>query len=114
MDQLFGRPSAALSYQDLSAIWILQPEPGATVRKPVVVSGQACTFEANVAWQVLRGSTVVKSGRTTAGQACPVRGPWSVTLKGLSAGPYTFRAFELSPKGDGSYEGLDTTSFTVP
>lgn len=113
VDQLFSRPSAALSYQDLSAIWILQPEPGATVRNPVVVSGQACTFEANVAWQILRGATVVRSGHSTASQACPARSPWSVTLKTLPPGAYTFRAFELSAKGDGSYDGLDITTFTV-
>jgi hypothetical protein len=112
-DATFHRPPASLSYQDLSAIWILQPDPGATVRSPVVVSGQACTFEANVGWQVLRGTAVVKSGNTTASQACPVRSPWSVTVRGLPAGAYTFRAFELSAKGDGSYEGLDRTSFTI-
>jgi Immunoglobulin-like domain of bacterial spore germination/Sporulation and spore germination len=109
----FVRPSAAMSYVDLSAIWILQPEPGATVRDPVVVSGQACTFEANVAWQVLRGATVVRSGQTTSKLGCPVRSAWSVTVKGLPAGSYTFRAFEISAKGDGSYEGLDTLPFTV-
>lgn len=113
VDATFRRPPANESYLDLAAIWILQPEPGSTLRGPVVLSGQACTFEANVAWQVVSGATVVRSGHTTAGQACPVRSNWSVTVKGLPAGSYTFRAFELSPKDGTSYQGLDTTTFTV-
>jgi Immunoglobulin-like domain of bacterial spore germination len=114
---LFHRPPSAESYVDLAAIWILQPADGATVPGPVTFSGQACTFEANVAWQVLSGpvgsTTVVRSGRTTATSGCPQRGTWSVKVAGLPAGAYTFRAYELSAKGDGSYEGLDSTTFIV-
>jgi Immunoglobulin-like domain of bacterial spore germination len=114
---LFHRPPSDQSYQDLSAIWILQPAPGATVQSPVTFSGQACTFEANLAWQVLSGpvgsTTLVRSGRTTATSGCPQRGTWSVKVAGLPAGAYTFRAYELSAKGDGSYEGLDSTTFIV-
>jgi hypothetical protein len=113
VDQTFHRPPTSQSYLDLAAIWILQPEPGSTVGRVVTFAGQACTFEANVAWQVVRGSQVVQSGHTTAGQACPVRSPWSVTVKGLAPGSYTFRAYELSPKDGTSYEGLDLTNFTV-
>lgn len=112
-DRTFHRPAADLSYQDLAAIWVLKPEPGSTVSGTVVVSGQACTFEANVAWQVLRGSAVVRSGHTTARGACPVRSAWTVAVRGLSPGSYTFRAFELSAKDGTSYDGLDTTTFTV-
>lgn len=114
---LFRRPPTAESYVDLAAIWVLLPGDGATVHGPVTFSGQACTFEANVAWQVLSGpvgsTTVVRSGRTTATSGCPQRGTWSVQVAGLPAGAYTFRAYELSAKGDGSYEGLDTTTFIV-
>jgi hypothetical protein len=112
-DQVFHRPPAALTYEDLSNIWILSPEDGAAAKSSVVVSGQACTFEAAVAWQLLRGSTVVSSGHTQTAQACPVRGPWSVALRSLAPGSYTFRAYALSPKDGTSYEGLDTISFTV-
>jgi Immunoglobulin-like domain of bacterial spore germination len=112
-DQVFHRPSAALTYEDLSAIWVLSPDDGAVVKSSLVVSGQACTFEAALAWQLLRGSTVVSSGHTQTAQACPVRGSWSVPLRGLAAGDYTFRAYAYSPKDGRSYEGLDTTSFTV-
>jgi hypothetical protein len=117
VDQTFHRPPAALAYQDLAAIWVLAPSQGATVHGTVTFSGQACTFEANVAWQVLPGPSgsgaVVRSGRTTASSGCPQRGTWSVTVAGLPPGTYTFRAYELSAKGDGSYEGLDTTTFVV-
>ena len=113
---LFHRPPTGLAYLDLSAIWVLQPEAGSTEHSTVTVSGQACTFEANVAWQLRAGGAtgqVVRSGRTLATGGCPIRGAWRVILKGLPPGGYTFRAFELSAKGDGSYEGLDTTSFVV-
>lgn len=113
-DQPFSRPPSSKSYVDLAAIWILQPEPGGVVRGPVVVTGQACTVEANVAWQLLRGPVVVQSGQTTAKQGCPVRTTWTVTLKSVPAGSYTFRAYELSAKDGTSYAGLDTTTFTVP
>jgi hypothetical protein len=111
LDQTFHRPDR--SYQDLAAIWILTPEPGSTVGSTVVVSGQACTFEANVAWQLLRDARVTASGHVTATSGCPVRGTWQVPLKGLAPGSYTFRAFELSPKDGTTYQGLDTTTFTV-
>jgi hypothetical protein len=112
--QTFHRPSAALAYQDLSPIWVLTPAVGATVSSPVVVSGQECTFEANVAWQLFRGSTLVTSGRLTGSGACPPgRGTWSVTLRALAPGAYTFRAYEPSPKGGSALEGLDLTTFTV-
>jgi Immunoglobulin-like domain of bacterial spore germination len=109
----FFRPTAALSYTDLSAIWVLKPEPGSTAASSVVVSGQACTFEGSVAWQLIRSGTVVRSGHLTASSGCPGRGTWSVPLKGLGAGGYTFRAYSLSPMDGKSYEGLDTTTFTV-
>ena len=113
LDQPFMRPPASTSYTDLAAIWILQPEPGSTVGRVVTFAGQACTFEANVAWQVLAGAKVVQSGHTTAKQGCPVRSDWSVAVKGLAPGSYTFRAYSLSPKDGKTYEGLDTTTFTV-
>ncbi len=109
----FHRPGVSLAYQDLSAIWVLQPDPGEIVHPTTVVSGQACTLEANVAWQLLRGGAVVRSGRTTATSGCPTRGTWSVAFKALAPGTYAFRAYEPSPKGDGTLEGLDTTTFTV-
>jgi hypothetical protein len=109
----FFRPTAALSYTDLSAIWVLKPEPGTTTASSVVVSGQACTFEGSVAWQLLRAGSVVRSGHLTASSGCPGRGTWSVPLKGLGTGDYTFRAYSLSPMDGKSYEGLDTTTFTV-
>jgi hypothetical protein len=56
---------------------------------------------------------VVRSGHLTASSGCPGRGTWSVPLKGLGTGDYTFRAYSLSPMDGKSYEGLDTTTFTV-
>jgi hypothetical protein len=112
-DRTFRRPPAGQNYEDLSAIWLLKPETGATVTSSVTISGQACTFEGNVAWDLARGSTVVRSGHLTTRAACPTRSPWTLSLRGLSPGAYTFRAFELSAQDGTSYEGLDTTAFTV-
>jgi hypothetical protein len=115
---LFHRPPGDQSFEDLSAIWVLAPADGATAHSPVTFSGQACTFEANVAWRITGGGPttrgpIIRSGRTTATPCGSQRGTWSVSVAGLSPGAYTFRAYELSPKGDGSYEGLDSTTFVV-
>jgi hypothetical protein len=100
------------SYLVLGSIWVESPAEGQTVASPVTVQGSACTFEANVAWQLLSGDQVVRSGHTTASIACPDRGTWSVALGDLPAGSYTFRAFEPPASGEGP-DREDTRTFTV-
>ncbi len=89
------------AYQVLGSIWIESPEEDAVVPGDVTVTGTACVFEANVAWELRRGTTVVGSGHTTASSGCPDRGSWSVPLAALTPGTYTFRAYEPAPSGTG-------------
>jgi len=108
--QAFTRPPA---YEVVAVVWLLAPAEGAVV--PGVgftLSGMACTFEANVVWTIRRGTTVVKSGSTTAAEACPTWSPWSVRVTGLKPGTYTADAADYSAK-DGSLLVRDTKTFTV-
>ena len=118
IDTLAGHLDASVpftllpAHEAIAAVTIDAPLADSKVSNPVVVSGQACTFEANVAWRLLRDNVVVDAGSTIAGEACPVRSPWTVELKNLEPGIYVFRAFELSMK-DGKLVAQDTKSFVV-
>jgi spore germination protein GerM len=95
----------------LATVWVDLLD-GSDLVSPVKISGTACTFEANVGWELLQNSKVIKSGATTAASACPDRSSWSVDLGALPAGDYTFRAFDTSAK-DGSLINEDTKDFTI-
>ena len=98
----------------LCDIWIDNPSPGADLpqTKSVVVRGQAVAWEANVEWQLRRGTTSVRTGFVTASVGAPSRGTFSVDLGQLDAGTYTFRAFTSSAK-DGSAVAERLVTFTV-
>ncbi|GAB3593933.1 hypothetical protein GCM10027446_16950 [Angustibacter peucedani] len=103
---------ASPSYDVLGSLWVEAPDEGQQVSGPVTLRGSACTFEANVGWQLLRDGQVVDSGSTTASSGCPSRGSWSVALGRLEPGGYTFRAFESPASGQGP-DREDTRSFVV-
>ncbi len=63
-------------------------------------------FEGTVHWQILRNGGLMKQGSVNASAGAPERGTWSVTVDGLTPGPYTIRAYEVSAK-DGSITFLD-------
>lgn len=107
-----GTFTRAETFEILAAVAISSPTQNEVVSNPVVIKGQACTFEANVVWELLQNGDVVKSGSTTAAEACPTRSEWSVDLGQLDAGSYVIRAFDLSAK-DGSLVVEDTKDFTV-
>lgn len=98
-------------YEVFATVWVDLLDKS-ELESPVTITGTACTFEANVAWELLQTDEVINSGSTIAGEACPVRSAWSVDLGALSDGDYEFRAFENSAK-DGSLVNEDTKSFTV-
>lgn len=100
------------SHATLAAIWITAPLDGAEVTGPLVVEGVASTFEANVAWDILKDGTVVRSGSTIAGEAAPARTPWSFTITDLPPGRYVVRAREYSAK-DGSLAVEDTKTVVL-
>ena len=97
----YARPDSTQSYTDLVPIWVDDPVSGATLASPVTVTGQACVFEAQFSWELLQGSTVVKSGNTMATIGCPDRGTYSIALGSLPTGSYTIRLYDTSMK-DGS------------
>ncbi len=111
---VYKRPPSAEWYTDLAPVWIDSPSRDQVLpaSAPVVVTGQACTFEANVVWELRQGSAVIKQGNTTASSGCPTQGSWTVDLGTLPAGGYSFKAFERSPK-DGSVSAQKVVSFSV-
>ena len=101
----------APGYEVLASVWINLLDRS-DVTNPVSVSGSACTFEANVAWELAQGGQVVDSGSTTAAAACPDRSDWSIQLGELDPGNYVLKVSDLSPE-DGSPIFEDTKAFTV-
>lgn len=101
----------APDYEVLATVWIDLLDRS-DVRNPVSITGSACTFEANVAWELAQGGDVVSSGATTAATACPDRSDWTIELGDLSPGNYVLTVSDFSPK-DGSPIFQDTKAFTV-
>jgi hypothetical protein len=99
------------SYDVLASVEIDQLDRS-DVSSPVVITGMACTFEANVSWKLLQDKAVVDSGATTAAISCPDRSAWQLELGALAPGKYTIRVFDLSAE-DGSLLSEDDKDFTV-
>lgn len=100
------------SYEVLSPVTIESINFGDTVSNPVVLTGMACTFEANVPYEVIKDGEIIQSGAVLASEACPTRSPYEIKLNELAAGTYTIRVFELSME-DGSLLAEDTKVVTV-
>jgi hypothetical protein len=111
---VFKRPAESQQFQEIATIWVDSPYAGQALPagKPVVVTGQACTFEAHVRYELRRAGAVVKDGSTTASSGCPQQGSWTVDLGTLAAGSYEFRAIDVSQK-DGSIAFQNIVPFTV-
>jgi len=99
------------SYDVLASVGIDQLDRS-DVTSPVVVTGMACTFEANVSWELVQNKKTIDSGATTAALACPDRSAWKIDLGELASGKYTIRVFDLSAE-DGSVVSEDDKDFTV-
>jgi hypothetical protein len=82
------------------------------VSNPVSITGSACTFEANVAWELTQGGNEVSSGATTAELACPDISNWKIELGDLESGNYVLTVSDFSAE-DGSLIFEDTKAFTV-
>ena len=102
----------AIGYEVLNPIQISSINQGAELTSPVTISGQACTFEANVVWKLYQEGAVVQEGFTTASSGCPERGQWSITISDLAPGNYTIAALEYSAE-DGSLFAIDDKEFVV-
>ena len=101
----------APSYEVLASVWIDLLDRS-DVSNPVSITGSACTFEANVAWELTKGGDVVSSGATTAATACPDRSNWSIDLGELALGNYVLKVSDTSAE-DGNLIFEDTKAFTV-
>ena len=101
----------APSYEVLASVWIDLLDRS-DVSNPVSITGSACTFEANVAWELTKGGDVVSSGATTAATACPDRSDWSIDLGELAPGNYVLKVSDTSAE-DGRLIFEDTKAFTA-
>lgn len=106
---------AATPPEALCDIWVDSPSPGASLRAsdPVVVRGQAVVFEANVEWELRRGTTTVRDGFTTASIGAPGRGSFTIDLGRLDPGSYTIRAFSSSAKDGTTVVAERLVTFSV-
>jgi hypothetical protein len=102
----------AVGYEVLNPIQISSINEGVDVAVPLTISGQACTFEANVVWKLTQNGVVIDEGFTTATSGCPDRGDWSIPFENLEPGEYTIQALEYSAE-DGSLFAFDDKTFTV-
>ncbi|MEJ6493879.1 MAG: GerMN domain-containing protein [Actinomycetes bacterium] len=99
------------SYDVLASVGIDQLDRS-DVTSPVLITGMACTFEANVSWELVQNKKTIDSGATTAALACPDRSAWKINLGELTPGKYTIRVFDLSAE-DGSLVSEDDKDFTI-
>ncbi len=100
------------TWQVWGHVWITAPLENATVASSVVIAGEASVVEGAVHWQILRNGGLLKEGVAQATIGAPDRGTWSVTVEGLTPGPYQLKAYEVSAK-DGSTTFEDDKMFTV-
>lgn len=101
----------AAGFDVLASVWIDLLDRS-DVKSPVSISGSACTFEANVSWELSQGGEVKDSGATTAEFACPDRSDWKLDLGDLAAGNYVLTVSDFSAE-DGSLIFADSKAFTV-
>jgi spore germination protein GerM len=101
----------APGYEVLASVWIDLLDRS-DVMNPVSITGSACTFEANVAWELTQDGNVVDSGATTAATACPDRSDWTIELGDLTPGRYVLTVSDFSAE-DGSPIFQDSKAFTV-
>lgn len=102
----------APDYEVLNPLQISSISEGQVLTNPIKISGQACTFEANVVWRLSKDGAIINEAATTAASACPDRSEWNVELDELAPGSYKFEVLEYSAE-DGSLFALDDKNFIV-
>ena len=108
-----GQPVPAASDEKLSPVQVDTPADGATVESPFPVTGRASAFEANVQWELVQGTTVVKQGFTTAEECCTLT-PYSFEVT-APPGSYTLVVHDEDASGgaEGTGQVEDTKRVTV-
>jgi hypothetical protein len=107
-----GDFTRAPSYEVLNPLQISSITEGEVLTNPITISGEACTFEANVVWRLSKDKTILKEEPTTAETACPDRSAWSIALDELAPGSYKLEVLEYSAE-DGSLFATDDKNFIV-
>ncbi len=117
-DTLLGQPAAeplsqgaAMDVQ--STVWVTAPQDGDTVSSPFTVTGRGAFFEAHVAWQLLRGGSVVQEGSASAQECCTLA-PYKFQVT-ADPGDYVLRVYDQDMSGgeSGRAEVEDTKRVTV-
>ena len=98
-------------YQSLATI-DLDLDEGDIVKSGELVTGLACTFEANAPWELFQDGKLISSGAEVAEMACPVRSKFQINLGELKPGKYLLRVWESSME-DGSLINEDTKNFGI-
>lgn len=101
------------AFESLNSVQLDFPTEGATVQSPVTFTGEACTFEANVAWRLYSSDgSLVEKGFTMALAGCPTRSPFEFEVMIATPGEYEMRVIEYSMK-NGKVRAVDTKTFKV-
>jgi hypothetical protein len=103
------RKAAALD--TLGALWLIEPQHGATVARTFEVHAAGAVFEATARLTVRKGRTVVTEETLTLSAGAPARGEARITLT-LAPGTYVLELYALSA-ADGSVQHLDDHTVTV-
>ena len=98
-------------YQSLATI-DLDLDEGDIVKSGELVTGLACTFEANAPWELFQDGKLISTGAEVAEMACPVRSKFQINLGELKPGKYLLRVWESSME-DGSLINEDTKNFVI-
>ena len=98
-------------YQSLATI-DLDLDEGDIVKSGELVTGLACTFEANAPWELFQDGKLISSGAEVAEMACPIRSKFQINLGELKPGKYLLRVWESSME-DGSLINEDTKNFVI-
>ncbi len=110
----YDRPDTGSEWRDAAPVWITTPsrDQQLSVDRPVTVTGLAIAEEAQLGWEVRRGSTVVKAGTASSAGAAPAQTTYSIDVGSLPAGDYQVTVWTVSLK-DGSRVGANATTFSV-
>lgn len=108
----YARFSRQPDYEVLNPLQISSINHLDSTKNPVVIKGEACTFEANVVWTLLRENQPIANNFTTAESACPVRSDFIIELGELAKGDYLIKVEEFSAE-DGSLFAIDDKEFSV-
>jgi hypothetical protein len=101
----------AAAIDTLGALWLIDPQHGATVARTFEVHAAGTAFEATALLTVRMGKTVVTEKVLTLSAGPPARGEARITLT-LAPGTYVLELYATSA-ADGSVQHLDDHTVTV-